>query len=93
MLKHNVRISDLETRIILGGTEALKNFLLDDTCIGFLPLRSVAKQLQSKELIRLNIPDLQISREFYFVQRQGNGNDKMNNLFIRMAIAHYNQML
>jgi hypothetical protein len=49
---------------------------LDDTCIGFLPLRSVAKQLQSKELIRLNIPGLQISREFYFVQRQGNGNDK-----------------
>ena len=93
LLKHNIKISDLETRIILGGTEALKNFLLDDTCIGFLPLRSVAKQLQSKELVRLHIPGLEISREFYFVQRQGNGNDKMNNLFIKMAIARYNQLL
>ncbi len=93
LLKHHIKISDLETRIILGGTEALKNFLLDDTCIGFLPLRSVARQLQSKELVRLNIPGLQISREFYFVQRQGNGNDKMNSLFIKMAIAHYNQLL
>lgn len=93
LLKHQIRISDLGNRVILGGTEALKNFLLDDTCIGFLPLRSVAKQLQSKELVRLNIPGLDISREFYFVQRQGNENDKMNKLFIKMALAHYNQML
>jgi DNA-binding transcriptional LysR family regulator len=83
---------DLNTKIILGGTEALKNFLLDDTCLGFLPLRSVVRQLSTGELVRLQIPDLSITREFYFVQRQGSVNDKINNLFIKLA-QQYNEKL
>ena len=77
----------------MGGTEALKNFLLDDTSLGFLPLRSVAKQLKSGELTRINVPGLHITREFYFVQRQGSQNDKINNLFIKLALQHYNKKL
>jgi DNA-binding transcriptional LysR family regulator len=89
--KNGIKINDFHSRIILGGTEALKNFLLDDTCIGFLPLRSVTKELKSGSLVRLQIPGLQITREFYFVQRQGSENDKINNLFIKMAQQHYNK--
>ncbi|HKP31228.1 MAG TPA: LysR substrate-binding domain-containing protein [Chitinophagaceae bacterium] len=91
--KLKIRIGDLNNKIILGGTEALKNFLLDDTSLGFLPLRSVAKQLKTGELTRLNIPGLSITREFYFVQRQGSQNDKINNLFIKLALQHYNKKL
>lgn len=91
--KHKIRVGDLKNKIILGGTEALKNFLLDDTSLGFLPLRSVAKQLKTGELTRLNIPGLHITREFYFVQRQGSQNDKINNLFIKLALSHYNKKL
>ena len=89
--KCGVSISGLNTKIILGGTEALKNFLLDDTSLGFLPLRSVIKQLKTGELVRVNIPGLHITREFYFVQRQGSENDKINNLFIKLAAQHYNK--
>jgi len=91
--KLKIRIADLNNRIILGGTEALKNFLLNDTCLGFLPLRSVIKQLKTGELVRLNIPGLRIIREFYFVQRQGSENDKINNLFIKLALQQYNKKL
>ncbi len=91
--KFKISIADIKHKIVLGGTEALKNFLLDDTCLGFLPLRSVAKQLKNGELVKLNIPGLQIYREFYFVQRRGSGADRINQLFIKLSINHYNKKL
>jgi DNA-binding transcriptional LysR family regulator len=91
--KHKISIADIKHKIVLGGTEALKNFLLDDTCLGFLPLRSVARQLANGELVRLTIPGLAIHRAFYFVQRRGSEADRINQLFIKQAIAHYNKKL
>ena len=91
--KCKITMADLDASIILGGTEALKNFLLNDTCLGFLPLRSVVKQLKTGELVRLTIPGLHITREFFFVQRQGAEHDKINNLFIKFALQHYNKKL
>lgn len=93
LAKNKIRINELNTKVVLGGTEALKNFILDDICLGFLPLRSVTRQLQSKELVRLQIPGLHITREFYFVQRHGTENDKINHLFIKLARQHYNKKL
>lgn len=86
-------IADIQHKIVLGGTEALKNFLLDDTCLGFLPLRSVARQLQNGELVRLNITGLHIHRAFYFVQRRGSEADRINQLFMKLATGHYNKKL
>lgn len=91
--RHKIKVSDFNTKIVLGGTEALKNFLLDDNCLGFLPLRSVKKELKYGELVKLNIPGLVINREFYFIQRQGSETDKLNALFIKMAVAQYNKKL
>lgn len=91
--KCRISIADIKNKIVLGGTEALKNFLLDDTCLGFLPLRSVARQLKNGELIRLNMPGLQINRNFYFMQRRGSETDRINQLFIKLAISHYNKKL
>ena len=91
--KYKISIGDIRHKIVLGGTEALKNFLLDDTCLGFLPLRSVARQLKNGELVRLNVPGLHIDRAFYFVQRRGSEADKINQLFIKLANSHYNKKL
>ena len=91
--KSKISIADIKNKIVLGGTEALKNFLLDDDCMGFLPLRSVAKQLKNGELIKLNIPGLQIQRAFYFVQRRGSGTDRINQLFIKLSLSYYNEKL
>jgi DNA-binding transcriptional LysR family regulator len=91
--KSKVSIADLQHKIVLGGTEALKNFLLDDVCLGFLPLRSVARQLKNGELVRLSIAGLQIHRAFYFMQRRGSETDRINQLFIKLATSHYNKKL
>lgn len=91
--KCKISIADLQHKIVLGGTEALKNFLLDDVCLGFLPLRSVARQLKNGELFRLTIPGLQIHRAFYFMQRRGSEADRINQLFIKLATSHYNKKL
>ncbi|MDN5201309.1 LysR substrate-binding domain-containing protein [Fulvivirgaceae bacterium BMA10] len=91
--KHKIKISDLNVIIRLGGTEALKNFILADTSLGFLPLRSVIKEIANDDLVRVDIPDLKIQREFYFIRRQGSDGDGLGNAFINFALNHYNLKL
>ncbi|MEQ9592590.1 MAG: LysR substrate-binding domain-containing protein [Cyclobacteriaceae bacterium] len=85
-----IKMSDLKICMRLGGTEALKNFLLADDCLGFLPARAVAKELRDGDLTRLFIEDFVISRQFYFVQRHGDENHGLNSSFIKFAKSHYN---
>lgn len=83
--KHAVRIEDLNVKVRLGGTEALKNFLLADRCIGFLPRKSVVKELAHGELVTLNITGLKVSRDFFFIQRQGSEEFGLTKHFLRFA--------
>jgi DNA-binding transcriptional LysR family regulator len=85
-----INISDLSICMRLGGTEALKNFVLADDCLGFLPMRSVAKELANGDLTRISIEGLTITRHFYFVQRHGDESSQINNSFIRFAKGYYN---
>lgn len=90
LFKHDIKLTDLNICMRLGGTEALKNFMVADGCLGFLPKRSVAKELASGELVRLFFEDLSIVRQFYFIRRHGDENNKMNAAFIKFAKNHYN---
>lgn len=91
--KNGIELNDLKITIRLGGTEALKNFILADDCLGFLPMKSIVKELNNGELKRLFIDGLHITRNFYFVQRHGDENSGMNDAFIRFAKRHYNVKL
>ncbi|MBI1767680.1 MAG: LysR family transcriptional regulator [Bacteroidetes bacterium] len=86
---HKIKLSDLKISMRLGGTEALKNFVLADESLGFLPMRAVAKEIASGDLVRVYIEGLTAVRQFYFVQRQGE-NDGLNNAFIKFAKNYYN---
>jgi DNA-binding transcriptional LysR family regulator len=89
--QHQMKLSDLHVSVRLGGTEALKNFIVADICIGFLPMRSVARELETGDLVRVYIDGLSISRQFYFIQRHGEGEtDGLSNAFVRYAKAHFN---
>ncbi|MCB0486853.1 MAG: LysR family transcriptional regulator [Cyclobacteriaceae bacterium] len=94
-LKHalsgkGIKLSELLITMRLGGTEALKNFLLADDSLGFLPARAVVKELAAGELVRVFVEDLAITRQFYFVQRHGDENRGLNSSFIKFAKSHYN---
>ena len=88
-----IKMTHLNIILRLGGTEALKNFLLADDSLGFLPARAVAKELASGELTRIFIEDLTIARQFYFVQRHGDENRGLNASFIKFSKNHYNLKL
>ncbi|NJN41015.1 MAG: LysR family transcriptional regulator [Flammeovirgaceae bacterium] len=89
----SIKLTDLNVVMQLGGTEALKNFILADECIGFLPMRSITKELAAGELVRLFIDDLSIIRHFYFVHRQGEEQRGLHKMFVRYAKTHYNVKL
>lgn len=87
--KNGVKLSELNVGIRLAGTEALKNFLKEDNCLGFLPRRSLLKELRDGELVAVKIEHLHIVRDFYFIQRQGAADDGISKAFIRFAKMHY----
>jgi DNA-binding transcriptional LysR family regulator len=91
--KKGIELTDLKICLRLGGTEALKNFILADDCLGFLPSKSIVKELKNGELKRLFIDDLSITRHFYFIQRYGDENSGMNDTFIKFSKRHYNVKL
>ena len=89
--KIKMKISELNVKVRLGGTEALKNFLLEADCLGFLPKRSIAKELKLHELTEIHIDGISIQRKFYFIQRKGEPLGELNKNFINLAKRMYNQ--
>lgn len=87
--KQGVRPADLQVLIRLGGTEALKNFVLADTCLAFLPKRAILKELATGELVDVPIQGLTIDRTFQFIQRKGTENNPLVNAFIRFTRRYY----
>ena len=81
----DIKTSDLNVKVRLGGTEALKNFLVEDICVGFLPSRSVVKELALGILSKVELKDLDISRKFFFINRPGEGELGLVKRFMRFA--------
>ncbi len=75
----------------LAGTEALKNFLKEDDCLGFLSRRSLFKEVRDKELVIIELESIHINREFFFIQRHGSDNDGLTKTFISFAKPYYNK--
>jgi DNA-binding transcriptional LysR family regulator len=91
--EHAIRLSDLNVGVRMAGTEALKNFLKEDFCLGFLPKRAVLRELQEGELVVVKIENLQIRRDFFFIQRKGTENDGLSKAFITYARRNHNYLL
>ena len=87
--KNKIKLSDLNIKVRLGGTEFLKNFLIESDFLGFLPQRSIIKELKYGELTEIHFEGLNIQRNFYFVQRKGESSD-LNKSFIKLAQKIYN---
>ncbi|MVM28973.1 LysR family transcriptional regulator [Spirosoma sp. HMF4905] len=89
LTKKGISLSSLRILIRLGGTEALKNFVLADTCLAFLPKRAILKELTAGELVEVPIRDLTLQRTFYFIQRKGTENNRLVTTFIQFTKRHY----
>ena len=89
--EQGLRPKELNVKVKIGGTEALKNFLKEDVCLGFLPRRSVLSELENKTMKEVEIEGLSIHRKFYFIMRQGEGKAGIIKEFIKTARMYYNQ--
>lgn len=87
--KKKIKMNALQVKARLGGTEALKNFLIESDLLGFLPQRSVLKELEQGELVEIHFTELQIERNFYFIERNGE-NSELNRTLIKIAEKIYN---
>ena len=85
----NIKPGDLSVKIRLGGTEALKNFLIADQCLGFMPRPSIVRQLAEGELVEVPVEGLNIKRDFYFIRRKGTEDFGLTSNFIRHALEAY----
>ncbi|GAB3946832.1 LysR family transcriptional regulator [Spirosoma harenae] len=91
LAKRGLGLPSLRILIRLGGTEALKNFVLADTCLAFLPKRAILKELVAGELVEVPIRDLMIQRTFYFIQRKGTENNRLVSAFIQFTQRYYSK--
>ena len=85
---HHIKPADLNVKIRLGGTEALKNFLLADQCLGFMPRPSITRQLAEGDLVEVPVEDLKITRDFYFIRRKGTEDFGLTSNFMSYALKY-----
>ena len=83
--KKGIKLSELKVGVRLAGTEALKNFLREDECLGFLPKGSVTRELKDGDLVAVKIENFKIERNFFFIQRRGADNNELNKSFIKFC--------
>lgn len=82
---HKIKMNELNVSVRLSGTEALKNFLKEDVCLGFLPKGAIIREIETGELHVVKIEGLKIFRNFYFIQRRGSENNDINKVFIKFC--------
>jgi len=88
LAEHHIKPADLNVKIRLGGTEALKNFLLADQCLGFMPRPSITRQLAEGDLVEVPVEGLKITRDFYFIRRKGTEDFGLTGNFINYALQY-----
>jgi DNA-binding transcriptional LysR family regulator len=84
----HIKPADLSVKIRLGGTEALKNFLLADQCLGFMPRPSIIRELAEGDLVEVPVESLKITRDFFFIRRKGTEDYGLTSNFIDFALNH-----
>ena len=69
------KVEDLKIEMQLGSTEGIKNYLSNSSCMAFLSVYSVMKELKDKQLSIIDVHGLSINRYFLFVEQHGNNAD------------------
>ncbi|MHB8580175.1 MAG: LysR substrate-binding domain-containing protein [Ignavibacteriaceae bacterium] len=86
-----VKVSSLNIVMFLGSTEAIKQYLEFDNCVGFISTRAIVKELKDGILKVIRIKGLQIKRNFEFIRLHGEQSLSSTSKFIQIAKNHYNQ--
>lgn len=89
MENHKIRLGDLNITARLGGTEALKNYLVEDIAVGFLSRLAVQGELEKGTLKEVHLDAFTVMRKFNFVMRKGEESAGIVKSFIKEAKRYY----
>ena len=79
-----VKLADLNLEMQLANTESIKAYLLHSNCMSFVSIHSILQELKNKTLVIIDVKNLMIVRDFYFIQSQGE-QAAIANLFLKFA--------
>ena len=82
-----VKLSSMNVRLYLGGTESIKSFLRCSDSLGIVSLQAVAPELRRGDFKIIDIKGMQIKRHFCFVHLQGQEEPSSIN-FIRFVYQY-----
>lgn len=68
---YNIPINTLNTQLILGTTEGIKQYIQHSECLAFLSIHSIYQELKDKQLRIIETKGLAIERVFHAIHRQG----------------------
>lgn len=88
--KNELDLSRLKVEMMLGSTEGIKSFLENYDSIGFVSIAAVARELNQGLFKVIEIKDMEILREFYFVHLQGIPAGLAQS-FMDFSLKRYNQ--
>ncbi len=69
--ENNINLEDLNIVIHLGSTEAIKNFLINFEGVALVSEKSISKEFELKQIVKLSVNKLKIDRKFRIALRQG----------------------
>lgn len=90
---HQLKVSELTVAMYLDNTEAIKRYLAAaPACLGFVSRRALAKELAAGELEIVEVPELQLARQFEAVWVQGAPLSASATRFLGFAHRHYEEV-
>lgn len=71
LARHEIRLSDLNVQMYLGSTESIKLFLRNSNALAIVSIRSISEELYMGRFKVVDIPGLEMDREFDYVELHG----------------------
>lgn len=84
---HGLDLSNLKVVMQLESSESIKNYLMHSECLAFLSVHTLLTELKQQSLSILDVQNLDIERQFFFVLPQGQPQPLVA-LFQKFALSH-----
>ncbi|HZL09617.1 MAG TPA: selenium metabolism-associated LysR family transcriptional regulator [Prolixibacteraceae bacterium] len=90
LLLQKISPKQLNVLMFLGSTEAIKSFIKTGNGVGIVSKFAIEEDLSNNVMRRINTPDLEFHRQFYFIAPKGPDSTGLAKIFLNYIHKHYN---
>ena len=84
LAQHDIHLQELNVQLYLGSTESIKLFLRNSNAMAIVSIRSISEEIYMGQFKVIDIPQLEMGREFDYVQLHGEDSG-LSRLFMDFA--------